>query len=1085
MKTVGQVYQLKETLTEIKSELTPSFDEVIKSYLGMHVRTKFRDPAYVAEVTWLTPPLRTFLKSVFNGLETPTVQGTFLIRGFGFGKTHAVILLWHLLNSGEGAKSQIARLLPLRDGAVQETLVLGVDFSKEEPFTQIFSQLEALAERRQEAWNVKDPRLSQAAIEAIGKMGRSKIASISSRDLADLITEVVENYRKLHGNPRLLLLVDELGIGLISRLTNYIETWNEEKYAEIEKMINFIEEICVRLAGKGIPVFIIIALAEQDMREIDSIYLQQADKPKIQEKIDGLRKRLSILRERLSRAVGGLTEEAVLSYDPEHAISIARHRVLKRQQDGKPEEELVSYLTLQAQQYNLRETLDAYREQVKIYYPLSPSMIWLFKKILSPTDAPRTEYVRTALYMLAEAAETALKYEPDKALSIGTKHVSLARASAVDLMAEFEADWASALSDIEHALRAINPEMQRTTNIIARQILAKGTTANVTALMEIRDLKELKRYGVTTEEMQLDMLSVLPSEEAVKAIGQIQEAIEALKTQSARIEEKEHGEQKFYTPSLMRTIYDKLAAFVSEQRRILEEPAQLPVYLQQANLPSLFYNPRVAIRAREDEVAILLKGYNTLENIEDLLNDADVRVSQNEGNLSIIVVPPWDAFLFNELYQRKTDYHALTGTIAQKLQSVNLEGKISHPLHLIVLLPSINLDKMARLIDDVISYAAVKGFLEHLRDKEKILEEKMMDYERTIQKRLTLRLTEFFEEQRKKLEMGLRNSLDRQVRDARASAQRELVKLTRRIAISTLELYEEAIFYSMQAQNFTSQSLAKLFGELSGEAEKLEQDQRSSLSDYSLIINTFFRKVVESTGFIWNPEIIAESLYKHYKAEVESGVIRKQDRINDVIENMLLGTYDVKPLSSQVAKEAISHLHGKVLEVEDRKITFIVDEKLGHIRFEVEEMKPPKEPEKPTGMVIPSVTEAPPTTATVIPERTLNEVVIEVDQAFNYEDFRSRLETLYKTYGTLISSVKLSVSGGLLRATFDFLGSAHQPSIIISVSRFLRQISNAYKSTPYVEIKFTNPLPQDKIQEILGSFFTTKVKRSWDRLLPI
>ncbi|MEM3628051.1 MAG: hypothetical protein QXQ94_05790 [Candidatus Bathyarchaeia archaeon] len=107
----------------------------------------------------------------------------------------------------------------------------------------------------------------------------------------------------------------------------------------------------------------------------------------------------------------------------------------------------------------------------------------------------------------------------------------------------------------------------------------------------------------------------------------------------------------------------------------------------------------------------------------------------------------------------------------------------------------------------------------------------MVDYERTIQKRLTLRLTEFFEEQRKKLEIGLKNSLDRQVRDARTSAQRELVKLTRRIATSALELYEEIIFYSMQSQNFISQSLIKLFGELGGEASRLEQDGKDSLSD--------------------------------------------------------------------------------------------------------------------------------------------------------------------------------------------------------------------------------------------------------------
>jgi hypothetical protein len=1084
LKTIGQVFQLKESFLEIKSELTPSFDEVIRSYLGQHVKTKFKDPAYVTEITWPTPPLQTFIKRIIEGLTTPTVQGTYLIRGFGFGKTHAIILLWHMLNSKEGANSLLAKQFGLKITLAQETLTLGIDFSKEQPFPHLFSQLEAIAKRQPEQWQIKDPKLSQSIIEVTREISRTKALTLPSEELANLIIKILEKYREAKANPRLLLLIDELGIGIISRLTSYIETQNEEKYSEIEYITNFIEQLYTKLSGKGIPAYIIVALAEQDIREIDHIYLQQADKPIIQTKIDGLRKRLNILKERLSRAAGGLGEEATLSYDPEHAINIAKHRVFKKIEEEKDiEKTLTSYLTLQAQQYNLQETFETYKEQIKNYYPLSPSMIWLFRKILNPYDAPRTEYVRTTLNILAEAAENALINEPHKALTVSAKHLSLGMAGVIDLMGDFEAEWASTTSDIGHAIKSANPEIQKTVDMIAKQILAKGTTANVTALIEVRDIKEIKRYAVSPEEMQLDMLTTLPSEEATKAITQLQDAIEYLKTQSARIEEKEHEEQKFYMPSLMRTIYDKLAAFVADHRRILEEPTQLPAYLQQANLPSLFYSPKAAIPSREKEVTILLKEYNTVINVEELINSEDVRETQNEGNLSIIVVPPWDAFLFNELYQRKTDYHTLTNTIAQKLQSINLAGKISHPLHLLVLIPNINQDKLTRLIDDVISYAAVKDFIKHLENKEKILEEKMVDYERTVKKRLTLRLTEFLEEQRKKLEMGLKSSIERQVRDARSSAQKELIKLTRRIATSAIELYEDVIFYSIQSQNFTSQSLIKLFGELSGEASKLEQSGKSSLSEYSLIINMFFKRVTESTGFTWQPDIIADAIYKHYKIEIESGVIRKQDRINEIVENALLGTYEIKPLSSNVIQEAINKLNGKVIEVENKKITLKVDEKTGRIIFEEEEIKPPEiiekgPPEITTEEITPITPVAPPT------EKTLSEVIIEVDQNFNYEDFKQKLDSLYQTYGTLISSIKIGTSGNLIRVTFDFLGSGHQTSTVISATRFLRQISNIYKATPQLEIKFTSALPEEKLQEILGSFFTKKVRRSWDRLLP-
>jgi hypothetical protein len=173
------------------------------------------------------------------------------------------------------------------------------------------------------------------------------------------------------------------------------------------------------------------------------------------------------------------------------------------------------------------------------------------------------------------------------------------------------------------------------------------------------------------------------------------------------------------------------------------------------------------------------------------------------------------------------------------------------------------------------------------------------------------------------------------------------------------------------------------------------------------------------------------------------------------------------------------------VEAENKIVTFKVDEKTGRLSFEIEEVKPPevikeKPPELPTGIITPPTEEGrPPVT-----EKTLGEVIIEIDQNFNYEDFKQKLDSLYKTYGTLISSIKLGATGNLLRASVDFLGTSHSTSTIINVSRFLRQVSNIYKATPSMEIKFTSPLPEEKIQELLGAFFTKKVRRSWDRLLP-
>jgi hypothetical protein len=186
-----------------------------------------------------------------------------------------------------------------------------------------------------------------------------------------------------------------------------------------------------------------------------------------------------------------------------------------------------------------------------------------------------------------------------------------------------------------------------------------------------------------------------------------------------------------------------------------------------------------------------------------------------------------------------------------------------------------------------------------------------------------------------------------------------------------------------------------------------------------------------------------------------------------------------------VVEDAIAKLDGRTIEAENKIVTIKVNEETGRLTFEIEEVKPPeaieeKPPEIPTEVITPPIEEE----RLPVTEKILDEAIIEIDQNFNYEDFKQKLDSLYKTYGTLISSIKLEASGNLLRVSFDFLGTGHSASTIINVSRFLRQVSNLYKATPNIEIKFTSPLPEGKLQELLGAFFTKKVRRSWDRLLP-
>ncbi|MDM7274691.1 MAG: hypothetical protein P3X22_001000 [Thermoprotei archaeon] len=1080
MKTVGQVFKLKESLKEISSELIPSFGKVLKSYLGEPIDTKFKDPNYVIDITFPTLPLQIFMKKALEALDRPVVQGIYLTKGFGFGKTHVMILLWHILNSKEGVHSRLARELKFKEELARETLVLGIDFSFDKPFDLLLKQLKAIAERRPEQWQVKDPKLSQAAIEALKN---ASMVIQSSEDLAELVVKVLERYKELGGRSRLLLLVDEMGFGVYKRLTSYVETKNLEKYREIELIINFITHLYSKLNASGIPTYIIIAFAEQDKRGIDNLYLRMTDDRETQEKIDGIRRDLELLKERLSRAVGGISESDVLSYDLRHIIDISKHRVLKSVEDEESAKEtFLSYLALQAREYNLLETFKVYEEQIKSSYPLSPSMAWLLRKIVRPYEAPKTEYVRTAIVLLARAAENALNLEPS-APAIGVKHLPFEMTGPVDLMGDFESDWAIAISDVEHAVKSAAPELRKSVDTIAKQILSKGMTANVMALLEAESERDLKSYGVTLEEIQLDLLATWPSEEAVEALGKLREAVEYLKIQSARIEEREFGARKFYVLSPLRTIYDKLAVFKAEHEKRLETPAQIPGYLREIGLANILSLGAMGaiIPGREKDVDVFLnKDYRALERIEGLINDRELREAQSKGRLSIVIVPPWDVFLFNELFQRKREYGKLMEEIAEKLQSAIEKGEISHPLHLLILIPNLSESKLARLLEDVVSYAATKEFISHLRNRERIVKEKIGDYERTVRKRLAMDLRDFLE-QREKLEAGMKSIIERQITDALRHAQEVFVRLTRKVTVGLLELYEKMVLYDEQSGKFILKDLHEPVVEASKGASKLEEEKESDLQKYSAVTNMFFRKVIETARFTWDSKAVLEAILKHYREEMEKGVFRDSDSISDIAENAMQGVYGVRPLSLNVVRDAMGGLNGRTLEVENVRVKFNVREEANRILFEIEEMKPPEVVELPPQ---PSTIAPPPPPPPSLPVRTLEKAVVEVGEGFDFNEFRQRLDLLYHTYGQLVNYMAVKADGSGFRAMFEFLGLKHEVSHILQALNFLKHLSEKYKATLQLEIGFAEPLLEDKVREILGPFFSEKVRRSWDRLLP-
>ncbi len=1096
---LGEIFSLKSSLEEIRGELIPSFDQVLESWIKGVRGTKYADPKYFLEITYLTRPLQLFVERISSNLRSVGVFGGSLERGFGFGKTHSLILLWHLFTSNIGGNLDIE----ISPSVVRETLTLGFDFSKEKPLTRLISILEAYADTSHPVVRVKDPRLVQTVRQVLTRYRKSKLYTLSSDELAELIVDIMERYSELGKRPRFLLLIDELGYGLAQRArkyADYLDRGDEGKaselYSEANSVINFLSYLYEKLQGKPYSSVIIWVLAEQDRREVNALLLKYQDKGKVYSKIKGLIEDLDSLRERYSRGLAG-TGIAELSYSPEHAIEIALYRVLRSEvaELDDVREAYLSNLKLVANQLNLREILEKYKGEIHRFYPFSLGLVKLFKKIMNPRDMPGTEYIRTALYIAAEAAEKALKKDASNTYTISLKHLSLPESVQARLTGELEADWIQAVSDVEMSLAKIGDEYRDPGELAAKYIFAKGVTANILVLLESEDAREIERYGSTLEEIQLEVIQSHKESDAFKLLENLDNVLERIRAESARIEEREVQGKRYYLPSFFRTIYSKLTAYVLEERKNVEKETIIPIYLREkGTIPSLFANVKVIVNGRQGDVSVSLLEFSKIWETSVLTSHQAFLRAQREGKLLLVMAPIWDLDLYNKLYREEASYDQLIKGLTERLQAAVDKGLIQRPLHIILLIPNLSKHRLDRLLDKLVVYEGTKRFLQHLEKSSDVLMERLREYEDTLTKRKNL-VEILNSELREKHLARLRSKLEREISEARRLAQRQLLNLSREIVAEILSLYSKAIYYSLDENKFVAKQLASLnLGAGASGGGLGEYEVPKSLEKYTSILNGFLKGIIIGLHYQYKPMDLMKAILDQYKREFKSSPIRESDRIEEVMENLLQGTYGIKPLSALVAREAIKLLNKQIIEYDDKFIEIKIDEDRGLILFNavrkekvLEEQLPSSVISRPPVQAKPTVStrESQPATTTVAPvkEAKITDINLELPPGFNVDDLQQKLTVLLEHHHARIKEVifrfdtsKSSLTYSIREADIDSLRDSR---IIFNI---LSRLSARETKAVTVSMELEEPLSEQVVKEVFENYYA--VRRSFDRFLP-
>lgn len=159
MASAGSLFYLKTSPEELKAELTPAFTKIIEAFLSRAVEEPLANSVHFFEKKTLLErkgPLDRFLTNVFNGLRRPGPTILPLRMGFGFGKTHAEILLLHATLSFRELPEltkQALRDMGWSEELASKIIVIPIDFYvKEHPSVALRRVMKAYADRRARFW---------------------------------------------------------------------------------------------------------------------------------------------------------------------------------------------------------------------------------------------------------------------------------------------------------------------------------------------------------------------------------------------------------------------------------------------------------------------------------------------------------------------------------------------------------------------------------------------------------------------------------------------------------------------------------------------------------------------------------------------------------------------------------------------------------------------------------------------------------------------------------------------------------------------------------------------------------------------
>jgi hypothetical protein len=737
LNDLAQSIYLRLSPKDYVGMLAPSLGALVAKDLKIaeaSIGVEFTDPIMFLSITYFRPALKEALQYVNHRLNIPSASVIPLTHAMGLGKTHFLVLLYHLYVdvpnywqklSSSPELQEICEVLVSETGyrfdVAQKTLVIPIDLKFLPPGLDPYK---ALAEIAKKVFQKKKEHLRGIIAEKHLNAIEQLLAELPSYDPVDAANKFSKLIKDTGVVIPILILVDELYASIIDAVWGASPSYIES----LKKALLFIQNVVETFSSYN-PVVLVYASALQDVDKWSEVKSKRIGRIEA----DTLIEVAKHFEDRVHRFYIGYSVKDV---DENDALNIVRKRILKYKAsiDTILSDELLTELRKRVASIVGKDLATIFTNGLRRTYPFSPVYEELVKKIIIPSysrEFTNVQHLRDLIKISTVAVAKTLEQEDSYLVSIAhIEHEDIKHMLNPDIAYEWRRivdTWNKYVVE-----RIGDVEKVKMIRGALNAIYSKSVTDNVIDL-----IKMLSQRPETISREDLEKRALTATRIILSLVGFVKD--EDLKFYSDILQELKNipfihvlgkPEADYYLVSLISNPW-QLINNVRESilSNLKDKKGEVNVGKAIDYLASAFTRYQLISRFRDSAQQLNID----ITSLDSILNDVELRKLLNKDVFTVIVLSPIDvvkkAFIEKVGMPEDVSYRELEKMIIEALE--RNKSELKRPNMFAIIVPEVSKNTLIDLIRKLAEIEACEKVNELTSSNiEKLVEQELEDKRR-------------------------------------------------------------------------------------------------------------------------------------------------------------------------------------------------------------------------------------------------------------------------------------------------------------------------------------------------------------------